>query len=40
MYSMITDDNLFVQGDVFNFAPSQALILYWEQESKSKIKEY
>lgn len=40
MYSMITEDNLFVQGYVFSFAPSQPLILYWQQESESKIKEY
>lgn len=37
---MITDNNLFVQGDIFSFAPSQSLKWYWEQESESKIKEY
>lgn len=37
---MITDNNLFVQGDIFSFAPGQSLTWYWEQESESKIKEY
>lgn len=37
---MITDNSLFVQGDIFSFAPSQSLKCYGEQESESKIKEY